>query len=292
MIRCAPASLKKTLCSLGRQSAALALALVVAFIGAGSAGAQESYEGASGKSVTLGAGVLVKPKYEGSNDYEVIAIPLIIPRFSGGGGNSRFKKFRERVSFKGLDDIRIRALQSNGFEVGPVAGYRSGRDQDDARRLNGLGDIDGGLVLGGYAGYRIGPTIFDVSASTQVTGDDTGVQVRLGVETEQQVSSWMKLTARLGTTISGDDYMQDYFGVTPAQAATSGAGLPVFSADAGIKDVHVQLGSKIELAERWLLRFRGRYARLVGDAADSPVIESEDQLSGSIGLGYRFNLGR
>ena len=257
------------------------------------ADAQETYDGASGKSITLGAGALVKPKYEGSKDYEVFAIPLIIPKFSGGTGEkSRFKKFRERISFKGLDDIRVRAFKSNGFEVGPVAGYRSGRDQDDARRLNGLGDIDGGLVLGGYAGYRIGSTIFDVSASTQVTGDDTGVQVRLGAETEQQVSERVRVTARLGTTISGDDYMQDYFGVTAAQAATSGAGLPVFGADAGIKDVHLQLGSKIDLGDRWLLRLRGRYARLVGDAADSPVIETEDQLSGSVGLGYKFYMGR
>lgn len=33
----------------------------------------------------------------------------------------------------------------------------------------------------------------------------------------------------------------------------------------------------------------GRYARLIGDAADSPVIETENQLYGGVGLSYKFS---
>ena len=32
--------------------------------------------------------------------------------------------------------------------------------------------------------------------------------------------------------------------------------------------------------------------RLLGDAADSPVIQTKDQISGTIGLGYRFSWWR
>ena len=48
------------------------------------------------RSVTLGGSVIVKPKYEGSDEYEYIPIPIIVPRFSDTPGEdpSTFKKFR------------------------------------------------------------------------------------------------------------------------------------------------------------------------------------------------------
>lgn len=45
----------------------------------------------------------------------------------------------------------------------------------------------------------------------------------------------------------------------------------------------------MDLSERWLLKAGGRYGRLLGDAADSPVVETENQFSGVLGLGYRFD---
>lgn len=84
--------------------------------------------------------------------------------------------------------------------------------------------------------------------------------------------------------------MQTYFGVTPGQATTSKAGLAAYSPDAGIKDVYVEVGGEIALGERWLLKPGGRYGRLLGDAADSPIVESENQFSGVLGMGYRFSL--
>ena len=35
-----------------------------------------------------------------------------------------------------------------------------------------------------------------------------------------------------------------------------------------------------------------RYSRLIGDAADSPVIENENQFYGGTALFYKFRLGR
>jgi len=112
----------------------------------------------------------------------------------------------------------------------------------------------------------------------------------LGVETTQQVTERTRIVARVGTTFAGDDYMQTYFGVTPAQSRNSKAGLPAYTPDAGIKDVFFELGGTMDLSDRWLLKAGGRYGRLLGDAADSPVVATENQLSGVLGLGYRFNL--
>lgn len=253
--------------------------------------ASDSYHAKSGSWLTLGAMAVIKPKYEGSDEHEVIGVPLIRPQFNRDP-DSRFSTFRKRVRFKGLDDIRFNVLNGPSLEFGPVLGYRSGRDQDDAARLLGLGDIDGGLVIGGFAAYHFGPFTFDISVAAQSTGEHSGAQTKLGIETKRKVSDRAKVTMRVGTTIASEDYMQTFFGVTAAQSATSVAGLPIFTADAGVKDVHVAFGADIYLSESWLLRLGARYARLLGDAADSPVIETEDQFTATVGLGYRFPINR
>jgi outer membrane scaffolding protein for murein synthesis (MipA/OmpV family) len=243
------------------------------------------------RSVTLGGAVLVKPKYEGSDEHDVLGIPIIIPRLSAPSDNpSTFQSFRQRVNFRGLDDIRVRVLGGERLQAGVVTGYITSRDQSDGELLRGLGDIDGGLVLGAYTGFSLGAFEFDAAILDKVTGDDSGYELRFGVETERQLTARTKIVARVGTTVASDDYMQTYFGVTPAQATRSRAGLPVYSPDAGIKDVYFELGGELALGERWLLKAGGRYGRLLGEAADSPVVESENQLSGVLGMGYRFSL--
>lgn len=247
----------------------------------------------AGKSLTLGGAVVVKPKYEGSSGHDVFGVPIIIPKFSDPdeGDPSAFKRFRKRVKFRGLDDIRFRVVNPGPLEFGVVGGYLSDRDQDDGVRLGGLGDVDGGMSLGGYAAVNVGELTFDVAAFDKVSGDDAGVQIRLGAEVDRRISERVKIVARVGTTFADEDYMQTYFGVTGAQAATSTFGLAAYDADSGIKDVHIELGTEVALNDRWLLKAGGRYGRLLGDAADSPVIETADQFSGTLGIGYRFNVG-
>jgi len=243
------------------------------------------------RSITIGGAGIVKPKYEGSDEHEVIPIPIIIPKFVDAPNEdpSTFKQFRKRVNFRGLDDIRLRVLGGERLQIGTVTGYITKRDQDDGPLLRGLGDIDGGLVLGAYSGFTLGAFEFDAAILEKVTGDDSGYELRFGVETTQQLTDRTRIVARVGTTFASQDYMQTYFGVTAAQAQASKVGLPAYYTDAGIKDVYLELGSTVDLSERWLLKAGGRYGRLLGEAADSPLVETENQFSGVLGLGYRFN---
>ena len=245
----------------------------------------------SDPSVRIGGMVVVAPKYEGSKDHDVFGIPLIIPNLSTDEPPSSASRFAKRVSFKGIDDIRFRAFEWNAVELGPVAGYRTGRDESDGRRLGGLGDIDDGLVVGGYIGVRFGQVLLDTSVTTQVTGDDSGVLIRAGAEVTHELTPGIQLRTRVGTTIADDEYAETFFGITATQAGRSTAGLAAYDAGAGIKDVFLDLNTQINLTDRWRLQIGGRYARLVGDAADSPIVETEDQFSGRLGVGYKFDLG-
>lgn len=236
--------------------------------------------GLSGNQWQVGGFVYVSPTYEGGRGYEVIGFPFIAP--AGLGDNSA-------LQIKGVDDVRLRLFQSGSFEFGPLAGYRFGRDEDDAARLDGMGDVDGGLVLGGFATYRAGPFAASVSYHHQATGDDTGGLIRFGLEHAHRIAPRMKVTTSLGTNYALDDYMQAFFGVTPAQSASTGGFLPAYEASAGFKDVYAGITANIDLNDRWSLILMGRYARLIGDAADSPVIETENQFYGGLGLSYKFS---
>ena len=227
----------------------------------------------------VGGILVVMPKYEGSDEYEVLGFPYILPTFAGGPG------FFSRVDARGLDDVRFNLIDRNGFVAGPLGGYTFGREEDDGDRLENLGDIDGGVVVGGFVGYRLGPVLFDASYH-QFFDDSEGYQIRFGAEVERQVGERVTLTGRIGATYADENYTQTYFGISDDQSVDSG--LDAHDADAGFKDVHVQVGIKADLDERWSARASVRYSHLLGDAGDSPVVESEDQFMGLVGLSYKF----
>src|SRR5262249_20154753 len=144
------------------------------------------------------------------------------------------------LQVKGIDDVRLRLFQGGGFEFGPLAGYRFGRDGDDVSNVHGLDDIDGGLVLGGFATYRTGPLAFSVSYHHQVTGDDTGGLVRFGVEHTSRLSPTVKLTTGIGANYATQEYMDAFFAVPGT-----------FAPNAGFKDVYVGATASIDLSDRW-----------------------------------------
>jgi outer membrane protein len=254
--------------------ATVAAAAIAASASASGADLDESYKddggySSDGSAWKVGGFIGVKPTYEGSDEYEAFGLPYIFPVLSGGSG------FFSRIDARGLDDVRFRLYEQDGFIAGPLAGYDLGRDEDDGDLLVGLGDIDGGFVGGGFAGYQLGAILFDVSYHHYFSDAD-GYQIRFGAETVRYVSDRTKVTARIGATYADDGYMDTYFGTA------------AFVADSGFKDVHAQLGVETDLDDRWSLRASARYSHLLGDAADSPVVASEDQFYGLLGLSYKF----
>ncbi|WP_235890818.1 MipA/OmpV family protein [Pararhizobium mangrovi] len=234
----------------------------------------------------VGAIGLTKPKYEGSSQYRFLGFPIVIPHYYGDNYDP---KTRSRFSFRGLDDVRYAVLRYGDLDIGPLAGYTFGRDDSDGARLKGLGDVDGGVILGGFAEYHFDPFFVDVALGDQITGDASGAYtVKAGVGADFAVTDRLVLSPYLSATYASGDYMDKYFSVTSAQSARSDAGLDRFDADAGIKDISFQIEGKYRLSKRWSARSTLGYSRLVGDAADSPVTADADQFSALVGLTYTF----
>ena len=80
--------------------------------------------------------------------------------------------------------------------------------------------------------------------------------------------------------------MDAFFGVSAAQSA--GSGLAEFNPSSGIKSVGGSLGIFYQFTENWGAQGVLAYERLIGDAADSPIVKDEDQYQAFLGLVYRF----
>ena len=64
-----------------------------------------------------------------------------------------------------------------------------------------------------------------------------------------------------------------------------------YQPEGGVKDIGLTLDLDYSLTENWIVTSRAGYKRLLGDAADSPLVEdrgSANQFSVGLSLGYRF----
>ena len=116
-----------------------------------------------------------------------------------------------------------------------------------------------------------------------------GVLVDAGIGWRQALSPRWRTTLRAHATWADETHMQNVFGISAAQSARSG--LRRHEAGGGFKDVGLSASLSYALTENWLLIGRAGYSRLLGDAADSPIVAdkgSADQLSGMLTIGYRF----
>ncbi len=228
----------------------------------------------------LGAGATIAPAYEGSDRYKLGAMPFL-------QGN-----YRDRVFLNGPilgANLVSTTLGGGSLKLGPLARYDSGRDQDDDKALKGLGNIDGGLDLGGFARYANGPWSLGLSAYQNVTSTENGLTAEVEGAYSQPLFGKLRGTVSLAATWADRDYMRTHFGISAVQSRNSG--YRPFDAGAGFKDASATLGLTYPLGRNWMVFGQLRYKRLLGDAADSPIVSqagSADQYRASIFLMYRF----
>jgi outer membrane scaffolding protein for murein synthesis (MipA/OmpV family) len=271
---------------------AVASALLIASSGVEAAGPDlPQVSVPDGARITVGASAITAPLFEGSARYGVWAVPNIKFEALGGGeggGGTGILGALKSFDARSIDDISVGVLKFGDFEMGPLAGYRIGRLEKDSPRLRGFGDIEGGLVAGGYARYDVKPFYGRLSLHQHVTGDDTGLIVRFAVGSEIPVTSKVVFKADAFLDYADDTYMNAYFGVTAAQSARSG--LRMFDPGAGFKSAGFMIGTDVMVMPLWTLTASAGYSRLLGDSASSPIVETPDRLEARLGLARSFDL--
>lgn len=215
------------------------------------------------------------PDYEGSSNYEFVAAPY----FRIG--------WKDRIILRGRS-LQANALRTPNLRLGPLARIRGKRKDDDNDALNGLGDVDTSVEVGGFLRYRRGPFRFRTLITQDVADGHGGALAEIGVGAQLPLGKPLTLVM-VTTSLATDDYMKSYFGVNAAQSATSG--LRTFKADGGVKDVGLSVSSRFPLSGKWSGLMVMRYWHLLGDAADSPIVKDkgeENQFLFAVGSVYRF----
>lgn len=231
--------------------------------------------------VMLGAGAIYSPDFEGSDEFELQPFPFISVQY------------RDIAYIRGpeigVNLIRLKASDDFSIKAGPFARYRRDRPEKRSADLRGLGDIDLAVELGGAVAFEYKQAWVRVSLAKDVAGGHEGLVGEGEAGVRFNLSDTLTASASASASWADKDYMGTYFSVTAAQAARSG--LPVYQAGSGLKDVGAGLSLSYMLGRNWMVTAIGGYSRLLGDAADAPLVVqrgSPDQWTGGLFLAYRF----
>jgi outer membrane scaffolding protein for murein synthesis (MipA/OmpV family) len=234
----------------------------------------------TGTSISLGAGAMVGPAYEGSDEFKFTPVPII--DVNG--------LFNDRVFLSTQRGIGVNALKSGPFTAGFSVNYSLGRDSDDADRLDGMSTIDGAAALSGFFKYDLKPFSFDATVTNRF-GDDNGITVKLGAQYAYSPHRDWRFSAGPSLTWADGNYTDSFFGISSSEAARAtarGNALTAYNPGAGFKDVGFTVSASYQISEGWSLRSMAGVSVLLGDAADSPLVEREIQPRFMLGLAYRF----
>lgn len=240
---------------------------VLALLVAMPAAAQEGFR--YGVAADIGLGISSEPKYEGSNANE--AAPWLLWQ-------------NTELTWPGHQS----GAETGGLVIIPSLGYVGERDGDTDDRLKGLDDVDASFELGGKIAYTVGPVTAYATLRKGLSGHE-GVVGEAGADYRTVISDRLVLWSGANVTYANDDYMSSYFGVSPAEHASSG--LAAFDASGGIKSAGIKLQARYSLTEKTAILGEIQYDRLLNDAADSPITLNEDQFAVRLGVVRRFNFG-
>ncbi|WP_410217997.1 MipA/OmpV family protein [Paracoccus sp. (in: a-proteobacteria)] len=217
-------------------------------------------------SFDLGVGAEAGAKYPGSDEAEVA--PWIFWRNAGFGT-------------PGGDEAQ-------GFSISPSFGTRGKRDSSDDADLAGLSDIDRAYELGLRLAYGVGPLTTYGTVRRGFDGHEGligTVGAKYRVDLSERVTLWSGAQVGYGNA----DFNDTYFGVTAGESIASG--LPEYTPGGGINEAAITFEARYALTESTALLGEVRYGKLIGDAADSPVVQDEYQPSLRLGISRRFSFG-
>jgi outer membrane protein len=228
--------------------------------------------------IAVGLGAGLAPDYEGSEDYAAVLIPYLNAKWSN----------HMSVNWLG-GKVKANLIPSPIWRGGVVAEYIPERDNVDNNRVDRLKDVDTAIMLGGFLGFQFENWSADIEAMTDVADGNDGSIVRLNGGYRIPVDQTLTLSLGVFTTWADDDYMEAYFTINNANADRSG--LRTYDADAGFKDVGLNLSASYSPWGNWGLMGLASYKRMLNDAEDSPVVDDEgekNQFMGGVLVTYSF----
>ena len=248
-----------------------------------------------GDYVTVGGGVAVGPSYEGSDNYTVSPLPVVL----GSIGGVDFQPRGPGIAFDFIPDRQDAKVD---FILGPVVRARFDRQNSIKDPVvRSLGKLDFAVEVGPFAGIQVNRVLNPYDSLTaqvdlrwDVAGAHNGMVIYPSLTYFTPLSRSIVTSLAVSAEHVDNDYADYYFSISPAGSAASG--LPTFAATSGWKNVGVTSLTAIDLDGDvtnggFSLIFLGSYSRMLGDPKRSPVTSirgSANQFFGALGVGYTF----
>jgi outer membrane protein len=230
--------------------------------------------------IELGLSGGAAPTYMGSSELGATVSPII-----------RI----ERLNIPGVIDID-KSRSQGGFKFAPSIGVQAARTSADHPELTGLDDIDMTFELGGKVGYEF---IFNDALSAEVYGEARyafggaeGLVGDVGVDVTARLTPQLEVVGGVSAALSDEGYTDTYYGVSGAESAASGGAFDAFDPTGGVTSVGIKVAAKYEFIPDTFFNANAEYRKLVGSAADSPIVQAgrDDQFIFGVGISRRFSL--
>ncbi len=234
--------------------------------------------------VTIGGYGGAEPEFPGSKSDAFAFRPIIDIHRAGE---------REWLTLPN-NSFSVTLYQTGNFRAGVAGDYLLDRNhRDDSSALTGLRDINYTLELGGFAEYYPAPFLRTrVELLQGVTGAE-GLAANLMADFIYRPDARWQFTAGPRLQFVNTQYESTFFSIN--QAESIGSGLAVYHANGGLNSAGIDATARYNVNERLSLRAFAEWDRLVGDAANSPIVivrGSENQFEFGIGAAYSFNYAR
>jgi outer membrane protein len=263
----------------------LSVLLAVGLVSSGQAAdmwAPAAPSAASAWVITIGADARAIPRYPGSNAFGMTPIPYF--DMARPGSQEKFHGPIDGLGFA-LFDNRVIA-------IGPVGSLIWQRKQSYSSSLNGLGNVNYTVNLGGFVDYWAMPWLRARAEVMQGVGAGSGVTGRLFADAVLPVSPAMtwSVGARARYVTSGTE--SPYFSITQAQSLATG--YPVYHAGSGWQAVGAGTQLKYRFNPAWATYGFVEYEKLIGPTEDSPIVTgpggSANQWTFGVGVTYSFTM--
>jgi len=238
--------------------------------------------------VTIGGEGRAIPAWPGAptGKYQFIGFPLFVILKPGD----------PPFFFEARDSFGVPIFDFGKVQLGPVGRIVWPRYASQYTQLNGLGDVGWGVQLGAFAQYWPVPWLRLRGEVRQGIGGETGVTGDLLADAVVPLGQF-RLSGGPRMTLQSTAAISPYFSITPAQSANSTVSglpaLPVYNATGGIYSYGA--GGQLEYfwTPQWQTHILVEYERLVGSAADSPLVTqrgSPNQFTIGLGATYTFGM--
>jgi outer membrane scaffolding protein for murein synthesis (MipA/OmpV family) len=227
----------------------------------------------------LGAGGEYRPLYDGAQNYRFVGGPIF---------DLRYKDLAFLSTGEGLG---VNLIRGGNLTAGVALTYDFGRkSSDDESNLRGFPNIGRAPVVKLFANYVVSkdfPMVIRADLRQSLGRGPDGVVGDLSTYFPLPGSS-KRLIMLAGPSVTWGSYryLDDRFGVTPAESLASGH--PVFQPNAGISGAGFGYSMTYFFTSHWLVDLDAAWRRLLGSAQDSPITERESARAAAFSVSYRW----